>query len=367
MSNFFNKDLLKQALTLENIYDLVEHWGGQPEYTDNGLILQTICHNLPGEGSRKLYYYDNTALFHCYTGCIDPSFDIFDLCIKVMKNQKELEWELYDAMYYIASYFGFSGVESNENDSDILEDWNVFKRHQYEQQEKQKVVLKEYDPVILSRFLYPRIKIWEKEGVSAAACSKNLIGYYPGGEQITIPHFDIDGRLIGIRGRALDRETAARFGKYRPLLVNRQLYNHPLSLNLYNLNNSKNAIAHMQTAIVFEGEKSCLKFSSYYGEENDISVAICGSSLSSYHVQLLKQLGIKELVLAFDRQFQEIGDNEFKRLKSKLIHIYNKYSNTLKITAVFDKNMITNYKDSPVDCGKDIFEKLLDERIIPNR
>ena len=37
---------------------------------------------------------------------------------------------------------------------------------------------------------------------------------------ITIPHFDKDGRFIGLRGRALCEEEAERFGKYRPLKIN---------------------------------------------------------------------------------------------------------------------------------------------------
>lgn len=364
MSRYYNKDELKESLELEQIYDLVEHWGGEPEYTKDGLIAQTICHNVPGEGSRKLYYYTNTGLFRCYTGCLDPTFDIFDLCIKVMKNQKDLKWELYDAMDYIASYFGLSGVEIEDEDSQ-LKDWEIFKRHQFEIKEKKNIKLKEYDPIILGRFSYPRIIPWEKEGILPEINKKNLIGYYAGGEQITIPHFDINGRLIGIRGRALDPSVAERYGKYRPLQVNRQLYNHPLSMNLYNLNNSKDNIKRMKVAIVFEGEKSCLMYQSYYGTDNDISVACCGSNLSSYQADLLYSLGVQELIIAFDRQFQEIGDSEFKRLKSKLIHFNQKYSNIMRISAIFDKNMITDYKDSPIDKGKDIFEKLLNERIIP--
>lgn len=49
MSRYYDKDELKEKLELEQIYDLVEAWGGEPEYTDGGLISQTICHNLPGE------------------------------------------------------------------------------------------------------------------------------------------------------------------------------------------------------------------------------------------------------------------------------------------------------------------------------
>lgn len=80
----FDKSEIRQALGLENIYDLLIEWGGDPEYTEFGILSSTICHNPPGEGSRKLYFYENTGLFRCYTGC-DSAFDIFELCSKVMK------------------------------------------------------------------------------------------------------------------------------------------------------------------------------------------------------------------------------------------------------------------------------------------
>lgn len=368
MSRYYNKDKLKEQLESGQVYDLLEAWGGEPEEIDGGFISQTICHNRPGEGSRKLYYYENTRLFHCYTGCVEPTFDIFDLCIKVMKNQNDWDWELYDAMDYIAHYFGLAG--ENEDDSNTEQDlshWEVFRRHERGVQElKPFVQLPEYNPIILTRFSYPRIKSWEDEGISTEIAHKNLIGYYAGGEQITIPHFDIDGRLVGIRGRYLAADRADRYGKYRPLVVNRHQYNHPLSMNLYNLNNSKENIRKMKTAIVFEGEKSCLMYQSYYGRDQDISVAVCGSSLSAQHVKFLKALGVTEIIIAFDRQFQEIGDIEFQRLKNKLIYLYNKYGKVIKVSAIFDKKMLLNYKASPIDQGPELFEKLLKERMTPS-
>lgn len=367
MSKYYNKDILKESLEPEQIFDLLELWGGEPTWNNNCIIADTICHNLPGEGSHKLYYYFSTRLCHCYTGCVDPSFDIFDLCIKVMKRQKQQEWELYDAMDYIARYFGLEGEEMSDDSQPELEDWKVFKRHNYELPQLLQIpVLKEYNPIILTRFLYPRIEKWEQEGITPEVSRRNLIGYYPGGEQIVIPHFDINNRLVGIRGRFLAEDMANRYGKYRPLLVNRQLYNHPLSMNLYNLNNSKDNIRRSRVAIIFEGEKSCLQYQSYYGSDNDISVACCGSSLSTHQVNLLKSLGVNEIILAFDRQFQAIGDDEFKKLKAKLLHLYNKYKTTLKVTIIFDKKMITPYKASPVDMGPEIFETLLKERLILN-
>ena len=78
----YDKVEVRKALTIDNIFEILNEWGGDPEYTDTGIIAQTICHNAPGEGSRKLYYYENSGLFHCYTGCAEPSFDIFELTIQ---------------------------------------------------------------------------------------------------------------------------------------------------------------------------------------------------------------------------------------------------------------------------------------------
>lgn len=48
----------------------------------------------------------------------------------------------------------------------------------------------------------------------------NRIGFCPSTDQITIPHYDIDGRFVGLRGRALGKEEAELYGKYRPMNLN---------------------------------------------------------------------------------------------------------------------------------------------------
>ena len=142
------------------------------------------------------------------------------------------------------------------------------------------------------------------------------------------------------------------------------LYNHPLGMNLYNLNNSKDNIKKLGKAIVFESEKSCLKYQSYFGVENDISVACCGSNISDYQIQLLIDAGAKEIIIAFDRQFKNVGDDEYKHLTSNLKKIHKKYNTIVTITFIFDKFKITGYKSSPIDEGMDKFLKLFKERII---
>ena len=286
----YDKAEVKEALTLDNIFELLNDLGGEPEYTDFGCISATICHNPAGEGSRKLYYYTNSNLFHCYTGCADPSFDIFELIIKVMKIQYHKDYDLNEAVKYVAFKFGIIATETDDgitNLKDVL-DWKLFdnyERIENLQIKNYAIQLKEYDDVILDRFNYTvRIEPWLREGISEEAMRQARIGFYPGADQITIPHFDKDGRFIGLRGRTLCAEEAVRYGKYRPMLINKQLYNHPLGMNLYNLNHSKNNIQLFGKAIVVESEKSCLQYKSYFGLNNDITVACCGSSLSTHQM-----------------------------------------------------------------------------------
>lgn len=366
MSRYYNKDELKEQLTTEMVYDLMERLGGNPTMKGDAIISDTICHNHPDEGSHKLYFYPNTKLCRCYSGCADSTFDVFDLVRKANKIQNNRDMELWDAMDYVASMFGIDGVEQEE-ETNNSKDWLMFKRHQFEAATpKPTPILPEFDDTILSRFSYPRIAGWEKEGILPDVSRRNHIGYYAGGEQITIPHYDINGRFIGLRGRALASDEADKYGKYRPLKINNIQYSHPLSMNLYHLNVSREAIERVHAAVVFESEKSCLQMESFYGPEYSIGVACCGSNLSSFQVQLLRDIGVQEIILAFDRQFKEIGDNEFKMLKKKLIHLNKVYGRFIKVSCIFDKNMITPYKASPSDLGVDIFEKLLKERFIPS-
>ena len=362
----FDKTEIRNSLSTDNIFELLQEWGGDPEYTSFGILSSTICHNKPGEGSRKLYYYTNSQLFKCYTGC-NEFFDIFQMVIKINKIQHNKHYDLNDAVRWIAQKLGLSGREEDAPDENDLNDWKYLANYNRIQDIELKnniIQLKEYDDIILSRFNYNvKLTPWLNEGITQEALDNAKIGYYPGGDQITIPHFDIDNRFIGLRGRTMCAEEGELYGKYRPIKVNKILYNHPLGMNLYNLNNSKDNIRLMKKAIIFEGEKSNLLYQSYFGLDNDISVACCGSSISNYQIQLLLDIGVEEIIIAFDRQFQSIGDSEFLHLKKNLSKLKEKYKNYVNISFIFDKKMITKYKASPIDEGKDKFLKLFKERV----
>ena len=209
---------------------------------------------------------------------------------------------------------------------------------------------------------HPKIMPWIREGMTQGDMESRGICFNPKTYGIIIPHYDINGNLIGIRERTLIKENE-KYGKYRPSIIGGKMYNHPLGFNLYNLNNSKEAIKLLKKAIVFEGEKSPLLYASYFGKENDISVACCGSSLINYQVQLLLDLGVEEIVVAFDKQFQEIGDKEWEKLTKNLYNIHDKYGRFVQISYMFDKEDRLGYKMAPIDAGPDIFMGLYKERV----
>ena len=361
----YNKSEVRSCLSVDDIFGLLEEWGGMPERTNSGIIANTICHNISG-GSKKLYFYENSNLFHCYTGCEEPSFDIFQLVIKVMKLQQGRVMDLNEAVRWIAQKFGISGTHK-ETEVEGLDDWKILANYDRIQEisiQPNSVILKEYDRTILSRFNYEvRIQPWIDEGITDYAMKLGLIGYYAGDNQITIPHFDVNNRFIGLRGRTLSIEDAERWGKYRPIRIGKDWYNHPLGMNLYGLNWTKDNIATFGKAIIYESEKSVLKHFSLMPESN-ISVACCGSNITAHQIQLLLDAGAKEIIIAFDRQFQKIGDEEYNRLKNNLTKIHNKYKNYATISFIFDRKMITSYKASPIDEGKDKFLELFQKRII---
>ena len=359
----YDKNTLKENLSIEEVFDLVSELGGEPIMGNGLFTARTICH---GGDSHKLYYYSNTHLFHCYTGCGDASFDIYELVLKVNKNAGIQNFSLSRAITFVAKYFGYT-VETFdfEDNQDASEDWkliNNFKRNK-EKNQSQIIELKTYDNKALRYLPHPHIIPWEKENIAFDVMEARGICYNPISEGIVIPHYDINGNLIGIRERTLIKENEV-YGKYRPAIIGGKMYNHPLGFSLYNLNNSKKAISQFQKVIVFEGEKSTLLYASYFGQESDISVACCGSNLINYQVKLLLSLGVKEIIIAFDKQFQKIGEKKKKKWVIKLKTLYNKYGSYVNISYLFDKNDLLQYKSSPIDEGKEKFIELFKNRII---
>ncbi len=343
---------IKKELTEEQIIEIVCHLGAETyERKGSALVFPTICHNpRDSDKSMKLYYYSDTSLFRCYTEC-NESFDIFDLWQRVSKLNGE-EQSLFEIVDIITRKFDLD-VDSFES---------VLK---YKQPLEVRVVglpffeYKTIDKKILKYFSKRKIHLWEKEGIAPEVMNLYDISFYEYQNKIIIPHFNVEGNLIGIRVRNIEEEDLL-YGKYMPAIVENKMYSHPLSFNLYGLNISKEKIKENKIAYIFEGEKSCLKMATLF-PENNISVAACGSNLNKFQIMLLKKYcGINEIVVCFDRQFETSAEEE--KYFNKLYDMCEKYSRYCTMSFVFDDERLLKHKDSPIDGTKETFEKLISER-----
>ena len=372
MTYQYNKDEIKQNLTIENIEELLTDFDAAPERRNGIIVARTVCHNKCGCGSHKLYYYPNTTLFKCYTDCGD-TWDVFELTRKVLsrehpKDREDSDWNLPEAIDYIARKFGYSPnqISFDEFNLETAEDQKIFDRYDRIKDiniKTQEVELQEYDDKILKHLPHPLILPWVDDGISREIMEQYEICYDPKNCGIVIPHRDMNGKLVGIRERGLIQENIERYGKYRPANLAGTMYNHPLSFNLYGLYQNKDNIARIKKAFVFESEKAVLQYATMFGQENNIAVGVCGSSFINYQFWLLMKLGVQEIIIGLDKQFQELGDSEFKKLTRNLKGIHQKYGNYVTLSILWDKGQLLDYKASPTDKGRDIFEELYKRRI----
>jgi hypothetical protein len=348
---------LKQDLTREEIIDIVTSLGADNYIDmDNVIVFPTICHNPVGyKKSMKLYYYFNTCLFHCYTEC-DDSFDIYKLICKVAELNDE-EMTFMEAVNYV--------IERHKGGLIHLNNQYRSRRDRYRKRlGAQKLEKKNTN--ILDIFRFRNHPEWVKEGISRATMEKFGILYSTYRNKIIIPHVDVDGDLVGIRGRALNEDEVAMGNKYMPVKINGQFYSHPLSLNLYGLYHNKAAIKRIKRAIIVEGEKSVLLGEEFLKEDN-ICVASCGSSLHRPQVQLLVQLGVQEIIIGFDKEFEKYGTEEFRTYNEKLNNLCLKYINYSNFSYIIDTAGLLRLKDSPLDRGAEVFHKLYNDRVQARR
>ena len=204
---------------------------------------------------------------------------------------------------------------------------------------------------------------WIKEGISIETMEKYNILYSTWQQKIIIPHFDVNNQLIGVRGRSLIDEDIELFGKYTPFKVGRRFYNHSLGMNLFGLNHNLKAIQKKRKIMLVEAEKSVFQTDTMFGEDN-FTVALCGSNLTDYQKGMILMLGVREVIVALDKQYETIDSDECKKwakhIKDKII---DKLSPFVTVSVLWDTNDLLEYKDSPTDRGKETLRQLMENKI----
>ena len=315
----------------------------------NHLICKTACHNVAlDEASWKLYYYKNNKIFYCYSSCQGMSIFKF---LRNYYETRQVEYDWYQDIYEVAR-----DCSNLRIDGFVVEKYKSL-RDRYEVKRKEKE-LPQYMPHVLDCFVQTYPQEWLDDGISKKTMDRFNISYSISQNKIIIPHYDILGRLVGIRGRALNDWEVENIGKYAPIQVEGVWYKHPLSMNLYGLDRTYMDIRRNGVCYLFESEKSVLQMDDF--SIPNCSAAVCGSNFNKYQLNILmKFCAPSEIVICFDKE--ELPGEE--KYFNKLWNICQKYKQYCNFSFIYDREGLLNLKDSPTDKGEEVFLQLLKKRV----
>lgn len=348
---------LKSKLTEDDIKKLLELMGATFYYEDDDMwITDTICHH----GTKpKLYFYKDSMSFHCYTEC--GQLDIIGVVMGYKGYEQE---EFQKAINWISVKLNLDNHVYGFGKQEQISDWEFIKKYKKNKKIKPKdKILVPYNKNILNIFQHFYCQSWIDEGISVETMKKYNILYSTWQQKIIIPHYDMNNNLVGVRSRALLPDDIELFSKYAPFKIGNKFYNHSLGLNLFGLNHNINAIQKKRKIMLVEAEKSVFQTDTMFGEDN-FTVALCGSNLTDYQKGMILMLGVREVIIALDKQYQTLDSDECKNwsqhIKDKII---DKLSPFVSVSVLWDSTNLLGYKDSPTDRGKETLLKLMENKI----
>lgn len=186
-----------------------------------------------------------------------------------------------------------------------------------------------------------------RDGIDYETQVKFNIGYDYYTNRITIPHFDINGNLIGIMGRHDDKNVDKEY-RFRPII------NFEKSNNVYGLYQNYQKIMQKDTILIGESEKFVMQLASM---DINIGVAVCKCNISYFQELIIKSLNVKNIILCFDEGInEEVLKIQCEKLKSDDLFYKN------NVGYIFDKEnkiLEKDSKNSPSDLGFTKFKELM--------
>lgn len=342
---------LKSQLTDDRIIELMDAMGAPLMKADsNNLIFPSICHHGADAMNHrfKLWFNQERQVFHCWVCGLHTD------AIGLVQNVKHIDFN--QAVSYICSVLHLQVGQIEENK--CIDNWAELRRF-LPNAELEPDKLLTYDKSVLSLFdhLYPQE--WLDYGISTDILDKFGIGWYARQACISIPVL-FNGQLVGVRGRYTREQDVAK-GKYRPICtLDGQVLKLATSQVMYGYDQNKAAIEKSRQVVLFESEKSVLKAPSYNLHN---ALAVFGSNISKQHIQLLLELGVNDVVLAFDSDYKQVGDDEFRFFVVKMKKLAAKLRSYFNVAIVYNNQGYDMYKCNMMDVSYEQAIKLWESRV----
>lgn len=340
---------VKETLTTNDIVDLLHELHADPIRRGNEVHCRTICHS---GHKHKLIYFAESKTFSCFTDSCGFGFDIFILVEKVYNI------DFPQAFKYVCGKFNISIDGGSYNSPDTV-DTSFIRKFK---QKKEPTIYKELSTNLLRGYYDLYHKSWVEDGIGMKTMRKFGVMYSIMENKIIIPHYSIDGKLIGVRGRALNQDEIDMGRKYMPVYHPKGgVLKHMTGGNIYGLNVTKKDIIRHKTILLFESEKGPQQLDTMLPEMS-IGGGISGSALSWEQVNIMRKLGVEHVVIGVDKEWQGKEEEKFykQKIKSGMI---DKLLPDFRVSILWDRDDILDLKDSPTDKGVEAFLHLWRNKI----
>jgi DNA primase len=225
------------------------------------------------------------------------------------------------------------------NEEPILK---IIRHYKKKEKEEELAIRAELNPNIMEQYKDITIQSWINEGIPREILKKYNVRYDDKACRIVFPVWDIEGKIINIKGRAAHP-------KWKEFGMAKYIYYYPLGKNdiFWGYHWHIDDILKKNEIILVEGEKSVMKL-----EANGVNnaVAIATSHLSKPQTQILMRLHV-DVVVALDKDKDPTKDKNLVNLA--------RYNNCY---IMVDNNNLLGEKDSPIDKGINIFNIMYNER-----
>lgn len=368
-----DRDSLSEKITTEDIINLLEdRYGSRPHKTEKSsgaLIFSCVCHN--DISKMKLYYYPDTKIFNCYSSC--GTMNIFDLIMEVEGITFKQAFDMVCGMKGVSSTGSTKvvGLIKDNKRNHLDEELELLNRHLRKDRVDIKIpTLPYYSNNLMNIFCDVMPDSWKEEGITEEVFQSFNCKFSISENCCLIPHYDINNHLIGIRSRNFSQRQLDSGRKYIPFTIEGMTYRFPSHYNLYGINTNQVAIRRLRKVVIVEGEKGVLQYASMFGIDMNIALATMGRSFSEVQKKIILSMNVEEVIIAYDKQWidEELENKNSKVYKdfvkhiNKIRKIYLMLRDFVNISVILCWDDRLDYKDSPLDKGKQVFTELLDER-----
>lgn len=188
---------------------------------------------------------------------------------------------------------------------------------------------------------------WLTEGISQAQIDRFNIRIDKRSNRIVYPVTDFDGNLINVKGRT-------RFPNYKVMRLAKYINYYTVGQLDYfqGWTENKEEIINAKSVFIFESLKSCMKAADY-GYGNTVSAE--NHQIGDLRIPTLLRMGVQTVYLGWDSDV-----NYTDKAIRKDVELLKRFFNVFVVRDRSGKLLGgKDGKNAPVDCGKDVFEILI--------